>query len=253
MSLKKNLPFYGRFKGTSWFEPISESTIMICGQGGVGSWLTLFLARTGANLVTVDYDTVEDHNIAGQLYGKDDVGKKKVVATVDVIQRLCGEVNITALDSKIQEGVDESAFDMLPYCDVVCTSFDNIRIRRIMFEAWLERGKEDSLFVDGRMSLEQGNVFTVDKNKPEEVKHYRESCFDDRELPEAGCTVKATSHCGSLIASLMTSQITNWFHNKVITTGFERAIVKQLNFNLPLAMFDEIIPKPIEIEVCQVI
>lgn len=254
MSSKQNLPYYGRFKGMPWFTPISNSVIMVCGQGGIGSHLTFFLARTGAELVTVDYDTVEDHNIAGQLYGKEDVDKTKVDAMVDIITRLCGEVNITPLNSKIESGKDETAFSVIPHCDVVCVSFDNIATRRIVFENWAEFGKKGSLFIDGRMSIEQGNVFTVEKESPPEVfKHYRESCFDDSELPEAACTVKATTHCGSLIASLMVAQITNWFNNKT-GEGMPRTVVNQLNFNLPLFMFEEVVvePEPITEEVCSI-
>lgn len=235
---KNTAEYYGRFKGAPWFEGISSSSILICGQGGIGSNLTLFLARTGAELVTVDYDDVELHNIAGQLYGKDHVGKSKVDAMAEVVTYLCGETKLTPLNHKIEED-DPTIASMLRAIDVVCVSFDNIAARKIVFELWLKYGKEISLFVDGRMSMEQGNVFAIPKDSSEEtISHYRNSCFDDSELPEAQCTMKATTHCGALISALMVSQITNWFNNQVPKV-LPREVITQLDFNLPLMLFEQ--------------
>lgn len=239
MNLKTSTHYYGRFKDLTWFDSISKSRIMIFGQGGIGSHLTFFLARTGANIITVDYDTVEDHNIAGQLYGKEDVGKTKVEAMNNVISRLCGENKITPLNNKIELGVADQWTSLIGLCDVVCVSFDNIKARRIVFELWKKVGKKDSLFVDGRMSAQNGQVFTVQKDNEPEIGYYETTFFNDDEVPEAPCTAKATTHCGSLIASLMVVQITNWFSNK--NKGvIPQVVAKQFDFHLPFMMFDQI-------------
>ncbi len=241
MSLKQRLNYYGRFKDMPWFDLISKSTIMVFGQGGIGSHLTFFLARTGAEIITVDFDTVEEHNIAGQLYGKEDVKKLKVTAMVDVIGRLCGECNITPVNEEIDETRGEWV-SYLEQADVVCVSFDSIYARRLAYNRWKKEGKQGSLFVDGRMSIENGQVFTVLKDSASDYEFYETSFFDDSEVEGATCTMKATTHCGSLIASLMVAQITNWFNN-LDGTAMPREVVKQLNFNLPLMMFEEIKPK----------
>ncbi len=210
----------------------------------MGSHLTFFLARTGANVVTVDFDTVEDHNIAGQLYGPEDVGKTKVEAMSNVITRLCGENNITPINEKISSATS-SWVEYLKAADVVCVSFDSIYARRIAYDRWCREGKENSLFVDGRMSIETGQVFTVQKGNEDNHKFYESSFFDDSEVEEPACTMKATTHCGSLIASLMVAQITNWFNN-LAGTALPREVVKQLNFNIPLVMFEEVKPQVYE-------
>lgn len=210
---------------------------MVLGQGGIGSHLTFFLARTGASLITVDFDTVEEHNIAGQLYGKEDVGKLKVTAMSDVVTRLCGENRITPLNNKVELGVEAQWTALLPLCDVVCASFDSIRARRIAFEYWLENGKDNSLFVDGRMSAQNGQVFTCIKGSTETTDFYASTFFDDSEVPELPCTAKATTHCGSLIASLMVTQIANWFSNQG-EGRIPQTVVRQFDFHLPVMMFD---------------
>lgn len=214
---------------------------MVFGQGGIGSHLAFFLARTGADVITVDFDVVEDHNIAGQLYGKQDIGKLKVDAMVDVIERLCGENNVTPVNEKL--GTNQSQWlEYLTDADVVCVSFDSIYARRIAYDRWKKEGKEGSLYVDGRMSIENGQVFTVQFGNEDDCKFYETSFFDDSEVEAVACTMKATTHCGSLIASLMVTQITNWFNNQDETT-MSREVVKRLDFNLPLMMFEQVNPK----------
>lgn len=214
---------------------------MVFGQGGIGSHLTFFLARTGASIITVDYDEVEDYNIAGQLYGKPDIKKSKVKAMSDVIDRLCGENNITPINEKIT--IDRGPWvTHLSRAEVVCVSFDSIAARKFVYERWKREGRENSLFVDGRMSIESGQVFTVNHSSEEDYAFYESTLFDDKEVEPAACTMKATTHCGSLVASLMVSQITNWFNNKD-GTAMPREVVKQLNFNLPLMLFEEIKPE----------
>jgi molybdopterin/thiamine biosynthesis adenylyltransferase len=238
MNSKQNIQSYGRFKTLPWFNSIAQSRIMVFGQGGIGSWLTFLLARTGANLFTIDDDTVEDSNLAGQLYGASSIKKKKVQAMKEIVAAMCGENNITAIDEKVilaSEGSQWRAY--ISMCDVVCVSFDSIAARRLVYNVWKLEGKENSLFVDGRMSAEQGQIFTLEKKaEVEAVQFYEDSFFDDSILPEAPCTAKATSHCGALISSLMVSQITNWFTNQTPGT-MQRVLTSQLDFYLPVNLF----------------
>lgn len=240
MNLKKNVTSYGRFKTAPWFDGISQSRIMILGAGGIGSWLSLFLARTGANLIIVDMDTVEDHNLGGQLYGNNSIGKSKVNAVSEIITELCGENNITPINEEVTLNDTDQWFQYMQHCDVLCTSFDSIAARKIAYQQWVKYGKEDSLFIDGRMSMQQGQVFTVQKNaSQEDFMHYEDTFFDDNDIPQAPCTAKATSHCGALIASLMTSQITNLFTNKN-PESMPAIVENQINFCLPVSLFETV-------------
>lgn len=246
MNSKKTLNYYGRFKDTPWFDQISNSRVIVFGAGGIGSWLTLFLVRAGADVVVVDMDTVEDHNIAGQLYGKPDINKTKVQAISDVITRLCGESNINILNEEVSVEKEGRWKQILKMSDIVCVTFDSIRAREIVYNYWFESGKEHSLFMDGRMSIENGQVFSVhEDDEPEVFAHYENSFFDDSSIPQASCTTKATSHCGAMIASLMVSQITNYLTN-YNTNNMERTTYKQFDFNLPLGTFEPVNVKAYE-------
>lgn len=237
MASKQNLACYGRFKGLPWFDSMSTSRIMVFGQGGIGSWLTLFLARTGASILTFDFDKFEEHNLAGQLCGKQQVGMLKVDAVAKVVKDLCGEDNVTPINMYIEDNPDHEWVSYLSLSDVVCTSFDNIATRRIVFKHWREHGKADSLFVDGRMSVQNGEVFTCRKGDAKEENFYFDSMFDDALIEPAPCTQKATSHCGALTGALMTSQITNWF--TVTKTTEPSILVNHLEFHLPITYFND--------------
>lgn len=74
-------------KSIEYFNPSSvDGTIHIIGCGSVGSTIAEMLARLGLrNFVLYDFDTVEAHNIANQMFTHADVGRPKVEATRDII------------------------------------------------------------------------------------------------------------------------------------------------------------------------
>lgn len=179
-------------------------------------------------------DTVEDHNLGGQLYGIPDIGKLKVQALFDVINRLCGKNVFTGFNLKIEEGGQWQRF--VATSDVVCVGFDNLEARRIVYDYWKKAGKERSLFVDGRLTAESMQIFVVEKKAPEfHFTEYEKTYFTKEELTELPCTMKATSHCGSMIASYMTSMITNWIANEI---GSFRT-VSNLEVHLPIMLVQQ--------------
>lgn len=237
MNSKKSIESYGRFKNLPWFDKMSQSTIFIGGAGGIGSWLTLALARTGANIVILDMDQVEEHNIAGQVYGKKHVGMSKVEAISNVIEYLCGENNVTPMEAEVTTDGGQWQ-SIIGRCDAVCVGFDNLEARELIYKEWKANGKEDSLFVDGRLSAEAGTVYVVSKKSTEEeFIGYEETYFSKEERIELPCTMKATSHCGSLIAAFMTTQITNWFNN--LNQDSMPRQVSNVEFHLPLMIIDQ--------------
>lgn len=66
--------------GKENIEKLYNKTVMICGVGGVGSFVAEALARSGiGTLVLVDYDTIDETNLNRQLEtNKKNIGKSKV-------------------------------------------------------------------------------------------------------------------------------------------------------------------------------
>lgn len=72
-------------KSYDYFKPESvTSRIHIVGCGAVGSTVAENLVRMGLTKITLwDFDTVDAHNIANQMYRESDIGKLKVEALAD--------------------------------------------------------------------------------------------------------------------------------------------------------------------------
>lgn len=209
---------------------------MVLGQGGIGSWLTLLLARTGATLYTVDFDKFEDHNVAGQIFLTKDIGEAKTQAVANLIKETCGEDRVNPLNEMVSDDEDAEWFHNMQECDIVCVSFDNIKTRSIVFDKWTRCGKSKSLFVDGRMGVQNGEVFTVEHGNVRQISFYNSSLFDDNDIEPLPCTAKATSHCGALIAALAVTQITNWLARD---TGFPAIPLNHQEFHLPINYFKD--------------
>jgi hypothetical protein len=152
---------HSRFKGAPWYEIIRQKVIMIAGMGGIGSWNALLIARLNPRAIWMyDDDMVEIANMSGQLYGIDDCGKYKTSAMVDTIKRYTTFNDIFEKRERITSN-SESA-------DIMVCGFDNMAARKIYFTLWVKHVRElsperkkDCLFIDGRLSIDVAQVFTI--------------------------------------------------------------------------------------------
>lgn len=196
-----------RFSAAAWFQPAGNAAIL--GQGGIGSWLTLFLARVGIlSLDTYDFDIFETHNLSGQLLSKHFLGKIKVKAVAHTVNELVEDANIIPINARITENTDLSKYSYIFSC------FDNMEARKIAFNE-AKRSRKCKLFIDGRLLPEQYQILTVNMSNLEEVTAYeRDFLFSDDEVEELDCSLKQTSHVAAMIASHMTSIFLNFVSKK---------------------------------------
>ena len=207
MALKKIDVKKSRFRDADWFEKVDNNVIPIIvgGAGGIGSWLTLFLSRVLSSSTTIylyDFDSVEEVNVAGQLYKVSQVGKSKVDAVSYVVKEFSGYDKIITMNEKYtaKDGVSSP---------IMFSCFDNMQARKDMFNNWKE-GLElfpNSLFIDGRLLAEQLQVFFV---TPDRIPLYEKYLFDDKDVPDQSCSYKQTSHFAAAIAAKMVQGFTNW-------------------------------------------
>jgi len=206
-------PQYGRVKGASWFEHTYKKDVMVLGQGGIGSWTSMLLARIGCNLHLFDMDLYEEHNMTGQLVKSSDIGKNKAEAAKEVIRDFSPDTEVSTYGK-----YEISSFSN----DVVICGFDNMEARKIAFENWLtylETAEDRSkcFFQDGRLLAEQLQIFNIQGNDLEAIEKYKSDyLFDDSEVQEAMCTFKQTSHAAAMIASHMVGLFTNWVSNTFV-------------------------------------
>lgn len=77
-------------KSLEFFDPSKvKRMIHIIGCGSIGSNVAELLARYGITNITLwDYDTVESHNIANQIFTEEDVGKLKTDALAEYLYKI---------------------------------------------------------------------------------------------------------------------------------------------------------------------
>lgn len=220
-----------RFKDLPWFEEVErlnteEIEIGIVGAGGIGSWTTFMLARLGSKIFVYDDDILEEHNIGGQLYGISHVGQPKVNALQTIVKDFCDN-NLSVFNELYTEEK--------PTSNIMISAVDNMAARKIIFEKWVELYKatedENMLFIDGRMLAENMQVYAV---TPSRIEAYRETLFDDEEIQEQPCSAKATSHCGAMIATIITQLLTNWLTNQKVDI---REVPFNVTYDIPLLEF----------------
>lgn len=214
---------HDRFKDAPWYNAANDTTVILGGAGGIGSWTGFLLARAGFKVVVFDYDIVELINIGGQLFKIADQTSLKVEALKANIEDFSGE-SITVYNERVTSKTFTHKY--------VITAFDNMKARKAMFDKWCELDDEDALFIDARLNAEQMWIYCVRPTEEDRVK-YRNALFDDSEMEEISCTMKQTSHAAAMIASHIVGFLTNHITN-MVSGREERAVPFYWEYYIPL-------------------
>lgn len=223
-----------RFSGAQWYEYINKLNVTVAGIGGIGSNFVFLLSRLNPyNICLYDDDKVELANLSGQLFGTDDIKLKKVFAIINRIKTLSSYYKYICNACKFEKGDTLSNIS-------VC-GFDNMEARKIYFDTWLDKVIELSnnwqnmelasnfLFIDGRLNLEEFQIFAIQGNDREAIKAYQEKwLFDDAEAEHTICSQKQTTFMSCMIASMMINILVNFAANK---SGDMRPVPFYTNYN----------------------
>ena len=193
-----------RFQGLDWYSQDNAPVVVVGGAGGIGSWLSFFLARANFNVTLADFDTVEEHNIGGQLFKRSQIGKYKAEA----VGRNVSEFSTNTINAQIVKITEETATH-----EFMFSAFDNMDARRAMFKVWKRswNSMNRPIFIDGRLNAEQFQIFCV---TPENADEYeRIHLFNDSEVEDAPCSAQQTTHTAAMIAGHMVGFFTNHITN----------------------------------------
>lgn len=221
---------HNRFKDAPWY-PKNDTYILVGGAGGIGSWLCLLLSRAGFKPIVYDFDTIEEHNIGGQLFPKKLIGSTKVDALAEVVKDFADEVLLT-MNEKIDGGSPSNIYAI--------SAFDNMLARRAMFESWFKEFGNDpnAIFIDGRLTAEQMQIFCVRGMEEAQINDYLNTqLFNDSEVEDAPCTMKQTSHAAAMIAAHMTGFFTN-HHTNVVEKEVTRTVPYFWEYFIPMDLLD---------------
>lgn len=197
------------------FSPLKfdGTRIDVIGVGATGSRIAMGLAKLGVqNLHVWDFDKVESHNIANQIYGINDIGKFKVDALADLIKLQTGLVV-----TKHNEAVTgRSALG-----SVVFLLTDTMSSRKEIWEGAIRYKMHIDVMIETRMGVDLGRTYWVRPTSPDDITFWESTLCSDNE-------VLVTSACGSQITVGSTAEIVsglavwnfinwfNWFSNRDI-------------------------------------
>ena len=222
-----------RWSGADWAS--EKENILLVGVGGIGSWTALNLSRIGHSLYIFDPDTVDATNVSGgQMYKREDIGTHKVYAVRDICRELGSSSAIEGMDYEYDE---ES--EALP---ITITGLDNMKARKNVFNVWKsqltneEIEKKHCLLIDGRLLMEQMEIFAIRGDDEKAIQEYEQKfLFDDSEAAELECTAKQTTFAAMIISGLITATLCNFLTNKKMGVDFREVPFHQKLF-LPLFM-----------------
>lgn len=203
-------------------EKLAQERILLVGAGAVGRNLGHTLAALGAKSIrVVDFDSVEDVNIATQGYSKNDLGKKK------------SEVLSEFMKGLDYEGDADFQFDVEMWSPkkyreyqptTVFSCVDSMQARRSIYE-FCKKVSSVQLFVDTRMLGNNIRLLTYTRaNLPD----YENSLFNDDEAEPGRCTRRSTMYAASILANHAAAQLAFHLKGFKTKTNFQKDLLDEL-------------------------
>lgn len=167
---------------------LKDKKVGIIGVGSGGSLLATYLAKSGVkNLVLIDGDRYEEHNIVRHLCSMDDIGRKKTLATKEFIKNRIPDVNIDTLEEVFKRDTtqkEQKFLEMLGDCDLIvsATGAHNINFEIESFVQSLD-ANIPVLYAGMFENLKGGILMRVDESKDDPSYHeaYEDVVEEDAE------------------------------------------------------------------------
>ena len=170
----------------------------VVGVGAIGRQVAIQLTAMGiAWLQLIDFDVVEETNLASQGYLESDLGKVKVDATAELCRKINSNLELEVIPERFRRSIDIG--------NIVFCCADKIDIRRLVWEAVKDKV---TFFCDGRMTAEVIRVLTACDFKSRT--HYPTTLFHAEEAFIGPCTARTTIYCANIAAGLMLAQFTKY-------------------------------------------
>lgn len=177
-------------------EEAIKTPIALIGVGGIGSNTAYLLTKMGfSDLLLVDPDEVEEHNLSTQFFMEEDIGVPKVQALL---------LNLLTLTNGNKPSVEILPFNDTHVRDIVISGVDSMESRQ---EIWDILKKTDgwNWYIEARMGLEMTRVYCVNKYDEKAIKLYETTLYPADEATEEPCTARSIGYNTFFIASLIGS------------------------------------------------
>ena len=116
--------------GKELHKVFSSSTVSICGLGGLGSNIAIFLARAGiGKLILIDFDRVDITNLHRQQYKATQIGLYKTDALAGNLRDIAPYIELEIHTERITE---DNAITFLKGADIICEALDGAECKAML-------------------------------------------------------------------------------------------------------------------------
>ena len=216
-------------KSYEFFKPDEcRDRIHVIGCGAIGSHVAEQLARYGLTKITLyDFDKVESHNIANQLFTQEDLGKTKVQAVAESLAKINPDIG---RDLKLVE----KGYTGQKLSGYVFLCVDNIDLRREIATACKGNTFVKGMF-DFRMRLTDAQHYAAAWDDQKMIDNFIASMAFSQEEGKAETPVSAcnqTLSVCSTVKTIVSLGVSN-FINYVRGNGIKKMVlIDAFSFNI---------------------
>ncbi|MEH6472783.1 MAG: molybdopterin-synthase adenylyltransferase MoeB [Halopseudomonas sp.] len=199
-------------------DKLLAARVLVIGLGGLGSPVALYLAAAGVGqLVLSDFDEVDLSNLQRQVaHGQADIGRPKVESARDQILALNPEVQVTALNLRLE---GDALLEQVAQADVVVDCCDNFVSRFAINSACVQ---QRTPLVSGAAIRLEGQVSVFD-SRDSKSPCYR--CLFPDGGDDAALTCANSGVIAPLVGMIGTTQA---LETLKLLTGFGTSLVGRL-------------------------
>jgi len=181
---------------------LSSLNVTLIGAGSIGSTTAVWLGKMGiTNMTVFDDDLVEEHNWSNQLYSEADIGRPKVEALWDQMERLC----CFTPQAVAHRYTDE------PLTEVVISAVDSMASRKVIWQS-VKKQPQVQLYIDARMGLETLIVYAVRRSSRE----YAKSLHSDTAGLQEQCTARTICYTPLMASAVICNLVKRYVNNEDI-------------------------------------
>lgn len=199
-----------------------QRRVDIIGAGATGSRVALSLAKLGVENIHVwDFDKVEEHNVANQVFGNGDIDLLKTEALARLVK------DQTGADLTVHA---ERATASAELGEIVFLLTDTMSSRREIWDGALKLKFRTKLLIETRMGADNGRVYALNPNSPRHIRGWEETLYSDDEAEVSACGASISiGPTAEIISGLAVWQMIRWFG---IERGEEDVLDNETIFSL---------------------
>lgn len=204
---------FSRQSKISWWDQrkIHQTTAMVVGCGGIGTWTVLQLGMLGVTrLVLVDPDTVDESNLNRQLYWESEVGVHKVTSLAGKVRQLHPQAQVMVHMANVQD-LPSQVYDGIT---VVFDCLDNIPTREYLDGVCAKR---KIVFVHSACSDVMGEVQLIIPGVNKGLRSYPASMRDDERRRSCKDFDPAVCTTNMIVASLQVDAFLDYLFGKDVS------------------------------------